>query len=177
MQVEILEKNGEEVRLRAIANEEEMQRAFTDGLDAFILQYNLDTLKGESSYDKIVNTLKQDEADQVIYSSVVNFLVPFAISEYGKAPLATYDISAEDAPSKDKPFVFELTFLEKPHFELSSYEPATVTVGPKPEVQDSDIEEQMLMLARQVAASQQNLDPNSEKLVVPAVTDSWVSDN
>lgn len=35
MQVEILEKNGEEVRLRAIANEEEMQRAFTDGLDAF----------------------------------------------------------------------------------------------------------------------------------------------
>ncbi len=177
MQVEILEKNGEEVRLRAIANEEEMQRAFTDGLDAFILQYNLDTLKGESSYDKIVNTLKQDEADQVIYSSVVNFLVPFAISEYGKAPLATYDISAEDAPSKDKPFVFELTFLEKPHFELSSYEPATVTVGQKPEVQDSDIEEQMLMLARQVAASQQNLDPDSEKLVVPAVTDSWVSEN
>ena len=52
MQVEILEKNGEEVRLRAIANEEEMQRAFTDGLDAFILQYNLDTLKGESSYDR-----------------------------------------------------------------------------------------------------------------------------
>ena len=33
------------------------------------------------------------------------------------------------------------------------------------------------MLARQVAASQQNLDPNSEKLVVPAVTDSWVSEN
>ena len=57
---------------------------------------------------QIANTLKQDEADQVIYSSVVNFLVPFAISEYGKAPLATYDISAEDAPSKDKPFVFEL---------------------------------------------------------------------
>lgn len=112
-----------------------------------------------------MNTLKQDEADQVIYSSVVNFLVPFAISEYGKAPLATYDISAEDAPSKDKPFVFELTFLEKPHFELSSYEPATVTVGQKPEVQDSDIEEQMLMLARQVAHPNKILIP-FRKLVV-----------
>lgn len=177
MQVEILEKNGEEVRLRATASEEEMKRAFTDGLDAFILQYNLDTLKGDSSYDKIVNTLKQDEADQVIYSSVVNFLVPFAISEYGKAPLATYDIASDEVPTSDKPFSFELTFLEKPHFELSSYEPATVNVAPKPEVQEADLDEQMRMLARQIAAAQQNLDPNSEKLVVPAVTDTWVAEN
>ncbi len=177
MQVEILSKTGEEVRLRATADEEEMKRAFTDGLDAFILQYNLDTLKGQSSYDKIVNTLKPDEADQVIYSSVVNFLVPFAISEYGKAPLATYDIEAEDAPAKDKPFSFELTFLEKPHFELSSYEPATVTIPPKPEVQESDIDEQIHMLARQIAATQQNLDPSSEKLEVPDVSDAWVSKN
>lgn len=177
MQVEILEKNGEEARLRATASEEEMKCAFTDGLDAFILQYNLDTLKGDSSYDKIVNTLKQDEADQVIYSSVVNFLVPFAISEYGKAPLATYDIASDEVPTSDKPFSFELTFLEKPHFELSSYEPATVNVAPKPEVQEADLDEQMRMLARQIAAAQQNLDPNSEKLVVPAVTDTWVAEN
>lgn len=177
MKVEVISKDGEEVRLQAMADSDEMSRAFTDGLDAFILQYNLDSLKGESSYDKIVNTLPQDEADQVIYSSVVNFLVPFAISEYGKAPLATYDIASDEIPVSGKPFTFELTFLEKPHFELSSYEPATVKVGPKPEVQDSDIEEQMLMLARQIAAAQQNLDPNSEKLVIPAVTDAWVKEN
>lgn len=177
MKVEVISKDGEEVRLLATADADEMERAFTDGLDAFILQYNLNTLKGESAYDKIVNTLPQEEADQVIYSSVVNFLVPFAISEYGKAPLATYDIASEEVPASGKPFAFRLTFLEKPHFELSTYEPATVSISAKPEVQESDIEEQMLMLARQIAAAQQNEDPNSEKLVVPAVTDTWVKEN
>lgn len=177
MKVEVISKDGEEVRLLATADADEMERAFTDGLDAFILQYNLNTLKGESAYDKIVNTLPQEEADQVIYSSVVNFLVPFAISEYGKAPLATYDIASEEVPASGKPFAFQLTFLEKPHFELSTYEPATVSISAKPEVQESDIEEQMLMLARQIAAAQQNEDPNSEKLVVPAVTDTWVKEN
>ena len=74
MKVEVISKDGEEVRLLATADADEMERAFTDGLDAFILQYNLNTLKGESAYDKIVNTLPQEEADQVIYSSVVNSL-------------------------------------------------------------------------------------------------------
>lgn len=177
MKVEVISKDGEEVRLLATADADEMERAFTDGLDAFILQYNLNTLKGESAYDKIVNTLPQEEADQVIYSSVVNFLVPFAISEYGKAPLATYDIASEEVPASGKPFAFQLTFLEKPHFELSTYEPATVSIFAKPEVQESDIDEQMLMLARQIAAAQQNEDPNSEKLVVPAITDTWIKEN
>ena len=39
MKVEQIKDNGEEVRLRVFASAAEMSKAFTDGLDAFVVQY------------------------------------------------------------------------------------------------------------------------------------------
>ncbi|HJI81230.1 MAG TPA: trigger factor [Eggerthellaceae bacterium] len=177
MKVDVVSKNDEEVRLRATADADEMERAFNDGLDAFILQYNLGSLKGDTSYEKICNALDEEEAKQAVYSSVVNFLVPFAISEYGEAPLATYGIESDDTPEPDKSFSFEMTFLVKPHFKLSSYEPATVTIEKKPEVLDSDIEEQIRILVRHIIAVNENKNPDSPDLEIPEITDEWVAHN
>lgn len=177
MKVDIVSKNDEEVRLRAEASGEEVTKAFNDGLDAFILQYNLGSLKGDSSYEKICNALGEEDADQAIYSAVVNFLVPFAISEYGKAPLATYDVESEGKPESGEAFTFELTLLEKPHFELTSYEPLTVSIQPMPEVKESDIDQQVSIFIRHVVAVQQGCDPDSSDLEVPELTDAWVEEN
>lgn len=177
MEIEIVSRDGEEVRIRAVADAEDMDRAYTDGLDAFVVEYGLDHLVGDTSYKKITNAFDAEEADQAIYSAVMNYLVPFVISEYGQAPLATYGITAEDGPEKGKPFTFELTLLEKPHFELSSYEPVTVKVQSKPEVTESDIDQQIQILVRQVAAAQQGLDTDSNDVVMPALTDAWVKEN
>lgn len=177
MKVDVVSKNDEEVRLCATADADEMERAFNDGLDAFILQYNLGSLKGDTSYEKICNALDEEEAQQAVYSSVVNFLVPFAISEYGEAPLATYGIESDDTPEADKSFSFEMTLLVKPHFKLSSYEPATVTIEKKPEVLDSDIEEQIRILVRHIIAVNENKNPDSPDLEIPEITDEWVAHN
>ena len=52
MKVEQIKDNGEEVRLRVFASAAEMSKAFTDGLDAFVVQYQMDQLEGESSLER-----------------------------------------------------------------------------------------------------------------------------
>lgn len=177
MKLEELSRDGEEIQFRVSVSADEMSNAFTDGLDAFVLQYNLGQLEGDTSLDKLLNAFEKDEAQQAIYSAVINYLVPFAISEFGEAPLATYGIESEDAPESGKPFAFTMMMLVRPEYRLSSYEPAKVEIEAKPEVQDEDLEEQMRMLARQMAAAQQNVDASSSDLVTPEVTDDWVKEN
>ncbi|MEF2845046.1 MAG: hypothetical protein U0O24_00170, partial [Eggerthellaceae bacterium] len=67
MKLEIISRNGEEVRVRVEADAQEMDKAFTDGLDAFVVQNNLDSLAGETSMEKLQNALSEDEAKQAIY--------------------------------------------------------------------------------------------------------------
>ena len=56
MKVEQIKDNGEEVRLRVFASAAEMSKAFTDGLDAFVVKNQMDQLEGESSLEKINNS-------------------------------------------------------------------------------------------------------------------------
>ena len=61
MKVEQIKDNGEEVRLRVSASAAEMSKAFTDGLDAFVVQYQMDQLEGETSLEKINNALGEED--------------------------------------------------------------------------------------------------------------------
>ncbi len=176
MHVEQIADNGEEVRLRVVATADEMTHAFTDGIDAFVEQYQLEEFEGDTASEKLIAAFGEEEAQPALYSAVINFLVPFALEEYGVAPLSTYGIESDDEPDQDKPYSFEMTVLLKPEFELTNYEPATVSIDPVPTVSDEDIEAQMLMLARQVAAAQQGKDPQDTTLELPAITDAWVND-
>lgn len=177
MQVEKINESKDEIRVRVTATPEEMQKAFSDGLDAFVTQYQLDGVEGETALEKIATALGEEDAQSAVYTGVINYLVPFALEEYGVMPLSTYGIASNDIPGPRKPFSFEMTILAKPDFELTSYDPVEVTVGSMPEVKDEDLEEQMRMLAREFAAAQQSKDPNDETLVIPAVTDTWVAEN
>ncbi len=176
MKVEVLKNNGEENRLRVSASAAEMTKAFTDGLDAFALQYQLENQEGETSKEKIENALG-DDAPSAIYTAVINYLVPFALDKHGVMPISTYGIESDETPEADKMFSFEMTVLVKPEYELSSYEPATVQVEPKPEVAEADIDEQVSMLLRQFAAMQEGKSADDPELVVPELTDEWVATN
>ena len=67
MKVEQIKDNGEEVRLRVFASAAEMSKAFTDGLDAFVVQYQMDQLEGESSLEKINNALGEEDGKAAVY--------------------------------------------------------------------------------------------------------------
>ena len=176
MKVETLKSTGEENRLRVSASAAEMTKAFTDGLDAFALQYQLENQEGETSKEKIENALGED-APSAIYTAVINYLVPFALDKHGVMPISTYGIESDETPEADKMFSFEMTVLVKPDFELSSYEPVSVEIEPKPEVAEADIDEQVSMLVRQFAAMQQGKSADDPELEVPEATDEWVAAN
>ena len=179
MKVETIAEDGEELRLRVSADAEDVERAFCDGLDAFVVQYGLSEVEGEDSRAKIVAAMG-DDADEAIYSAVVNYLVPFALSEADLTPLSTYGIESDEAPQPGEAFAFEMTVIPKPDFELSSYEKVLVAIDEAPEVTESDIDEQVAMLVRQVAASGV---PGADAPIVegtpeaPKVTDAWVAEH
>ena len=177
MKVEQIKDNGEEVRLRVSASAAEMSKAFTDGLDAFVVQYQMDQLEGDSSLEKINNALGEEDGKAAVYNAVINYLVPFALEKQGTMPVSTYGIESDETPEPDKMFSFDMTVLVKPEFELSSYKPVKVEIEPKPEVNEAEIDEQISMLVRQFSAAQQGVQPDDASLQVPEVTDKWVADN
>ena len=129
MKVEQIKDNGEEVRLRVSASAAEMSKAFTDGLDAFVVQYQMDQLEGESSLEKINNALGEEDGKAAVYNAVINYLVPFALEKQGTMPVSTYGIESDETPEPDKMFSFDMTVLVKPEFELSSYKPVKVEMS------------------------------------------------
>lgn len=177
MKVEQLKDNGEELRLRVSASAAEMSKAFTDGLDAFVTQYQMNELEGETSLEKINKALGEEDGKAAVYNAVINYLVPFALEKQGAMPVSTYGIESEETPEPDKMFSFDMTVLVKPEFELSSYEPVKVEIEPKPAVRDEDIDEQVGILVRQFAAAQQGKQPNDQTVEVPELTDEWVAQN
>ena len=101
MKVEQIKDNGEEVRLRVFASAAEMSKAFTDGLDAFVVQYQMDQLEGESSLEKINNALGEEDGKAAVYNAVINYLVPFALEKQGTMPVSTYGIESDETPEPD----------------------------------------------------------------------------
>lgn len=177
MKVEKINETSEEIRLHIEADAELMAKAFTDGLDAFLTQYQMVSAEGETAYDKIIAALGEEDGTSAVYSAVINYLVPFALEEFGVLPLATYGIESVEAPEADKPFAFDMTVLPKPEFDLSCYDPATVSVPARYEVQESDLEEQMAMLVREYVAMNSGKKATDEDLKVPELTDEWVAEH
>ena len=177
MKVETLKDNGEELRLRVSASAAEMTKAFTDGLDAFVLQYQLENQPGETSQEKIVSALGEEDAQSAIYTAIINYLVPFALEKQGCLPVSTYGIESDETPEPDKMFSFNMTVLVKPEFELSTYEPLTVSIDAKPSVNEADIDEQVSMLVRQFTAAKQGVGADDPTLKVPEISDEWVAEN
>lgn len=176
MNVKEVYKHDEEVRLKVEASAEEIDKSFVDGLEFFLVQYDLSSAEGTTPLEKIRNEFG-DDTDKAVYSAIINYLIPFAMGEYGTLPVATFDVDYDTPPVQGSPFTFEMTALIAPSFELTSYERVSVSLEPMPEVKEQDIDEQMAMFARQITAEQQNVDPNSPDLVVPEITEQWVQDN
>lgn len=177
MQVKKISETEDDVRLSVTASAAEMTRAFDEGLDVFVAQYNLEDFEGDTAAEKITSAMGEEDASSALYSAVVNFLVPFAMEEYGVVPLSTYDIASDETPEAGKEFTFDMSVLVKPEFELSSYDAVTVEVPAAPVATEDDIEQQLNLFIRQFVAAQTNKDPNDPTLEVPEINDAWVAEN
>ena len=177
MRVEKVNQTGDEVELSITASPEEVDKAFTDGLDVFINQFQLGGLEGETSLQKIYNAMSPEEARDAVSSAVISYLIPFALDQANVIPMASSDVNAEADPVEGKEFTFNVTVLAKPEFELSNYDPVEVSVLAPLDVTEQDIDLQIHMLASQFATVKVDPETGEEETIIPEVTDEWVETN
>lgn len=151
MKVEKVKEENGELELSITASPEEVDKAFTDGLDVFIDQFQLRSLEGETALQKIYNAMSPEEARDAVSSAVISYLIPFALDQENIIPMTSSSVGAESDPVEGKEFTFNVTILPKPEFELTSYDPVEVSVLAPLDVTEQDIDMQMHMLASQFA--------------------------
>ena len=93
----VKEENGE-LELSITASPEEVDKAFTDGLDVFIDQFQLRGLEGETALQKIYNAMSPEEARDAVSSAVISYLIPFALDQENIIPMTSSSVDAESDP-------------------------------------------------------------------------------
>ena len=76
MKVEKVKEENGELELSITASPEEVDKAFTDGLDVFIDQFQLRSLEGETALQKIYNAMKYPKRHAMRFllrSSAISF--------------------------------------------------------------------------------------------------------
>lgn len=165
----------DEIQLVIEATPEEVNEGFDKGVAAFVEQFQLESLEGETPVDKIVGALGLDEAKDAIGTAVMSYLIPQALSQENIIPLSSSKVEEAGELAQNKPFTFTMNIVPKPSFPLSDYSTFTVEVPAPPAVTEEDIDEQIAMLAKEFAT--QTAQGDTENVVIPAVTDTWVQQN
>ena len=184
MNVEHVSTDNYLTTLRVKASSVEVADAFDRGLDSFLDQVgqasgvNLQELPGDTAEEKIRNAMDKATADQTIETAVLSWLIPQALSKENIIPVASADATVEGLLSHSLPTTFLLKVAAKPSYELSDYEPFTVTIPAKPEVTEEDVDGQIQMMLVEFArakAAQEGTDPG--KAEIPELTDEWCAEN
>ncbi len=174
MKVEQINEIDGEVELRITASVPEVEKAFEDGLQLFITQYEIEGSEDEAPVQRIYKSLGNEEGRDAITSAVISFLLPFALEREEIIPMTSSNVNAESDPKQGEEFTFSVTVLPKPEFELTDYSPVEVSVPARTDVTESDIDMQVHMLAHEFATIKVDPETGEEEIIEPEVTDEWI---
>lgn len=122
--------NDGHIHLEAIASTAEVTAAFESAQHAFAQNMNVYVPQGKSVAQAAEDQLGIRDLDSIVRQQAVEYLVPFALDKQNIVP-AYPPRPHQDAPlRRGKTFTFQVDVLPKPAYELTSYEPVTITVPP-----------------------------------------------
>lgn len=173
LNVNVKELVGGRLELLIEADAPMVERALGHGVEMFLAQMGVPMQKGADPVEYL-KTIVGEHASDMVKTAVMGYLIPFAITEAGRFPVAAPDPSAIGAPVAGAPFAFTITFCEKPVLELSSYEPVEVEIEGVRPVTDEEVQAQIQMLAQQFVSHETDPESGEHRHVVPEVTDEWV---
>jgi trigger factor len=101
------------------------------------------------------------DLDAVVATQAIEELIPRAINKAGVLPAYTPEPELKSQFRRGKTCRFELRFLPKPSYELSSYEPVSVTVQPFVE-DDEEVDRQIAEYAK-MTTDYETVDPRPLK--------------
>ncbi|MEG0072453.1 MAG: trigger factor [Raoultibacter sp.] len=121
--------NGK-VLLEAVATTQEVDQAFDFATISFAQQMGLSPQQNKSLAQIVEEKLGIKDVDAVVQSQVVEYLIPFAIDKKNLMPAFPPVPQSNLAPKRGAEFPFTLEVVLRPEYDLSSYDPVSITVTP-----------------------------------------------
>lgn len=122
--------DGGFILLEAIASTAEVAHALTMAQYGFAQQMGLQPAAGKTVAQLAEEQLGIKDLDALVQQQAAEYLVPFAIDKRNIIPAYPPKPQARTPLKRGQTFSFELRVAPKPDYELTSYEPVTVTVPP-----------------------------------------------
>lgn len=150
MKVNLKKLDNDMVRLEVVATPAEVNDAYDQAQLMFAQQMNVPFEEGKTIAEVAAEKIGIKDLDAVVKPQIVECLIPLALDKKNIIPAypATANPGAE--PKRGSEFSFSFTVAPKPDYELSSYEPVSITVPPLT-VEDWEIEAQITQMAESYA--------------------------
>lgn len=134
------------VLVNAVASTEEVAKALNSAHLAFAQQMNLRPEKGKTVAQVAEERMGIRDLDSVVAQQAQDALMPFAVNKTGIIPAFPPKVDPKSRLKRGQTFQFEVTVTPKPDYELTSYEPVTITVAP-PVVDPAEVDAQIAQMA------------------------------
>ncbi len=138
------------ILLEAVAATAEVSQAFTMAQYGFAQQMNLQMQPGKTVAQAAEEQLGIKDLDAIVQKQAIDYLMPFAIDKRNIMPAFPPEPKATSPLKRGQTFSFELAVTPKPDYELTSYDPVTITVPPM-EIAQAEIDEQLAQIAESYA--------------------------
>ncbi|MGN0077997.1 MAG: trigger factor [Coriobacteriales bacterium] len=135
------------VTIEAKASAKEVESAFETAYFIFAQTAGLQPQAGKTVPQVAREKLGIKDLDSLLQDKVMEALVPFAIDKSGLQPAYPPQVIKASVPQHGRELSFALDLQVKPHYELSSYDPVSITVPPF-SVDESLVDKQLEELAK-----------------------------
>ncbi|QOS67315.1 trigger factor [Eggerthella guodeyinii] len=139
-----------QVLLEAVASTAEVSHALTMAQYGFAQQMGIQPTPGMSVEQAVEKQLGIKDLDAIVQQQAIEYLVPFAIDKRNITPAYPAQPKADGPLKRGQTFSFELRVAPKPDYELTSYEPVSITVPPF-EVEQAEVDAQIAQIAESYA--------------------------
>lgn len=138
------------VQLDAVATVDEVNRALQQAQVGFAQQMGLRPEKDKTVAQVAEEKMGIKDLDSIVESQAVEALIPFAIDKKNIIPSYPPKATAKSPLKRGQSFTFSLTVSPRPDYELSSYDPVSITVAPF-EIDPAEVENEIARMADQFA--------------------------
>lgn len=138
------------ILLEAVASTAEVSHALTMAQYGFAQQMGIAPKQGKSVAQAVEEQLGIKDLDAIVQNQAVEYLMPFAIDKRNIVPAFPPQPKALSPLKRGQTFSFELRVSPKPDYELTSYEPVSITVPPL-EIEEAEVEAQLAQIAESYA--------------------------
>ena len=134
----------------AVASTAEVSNALNNAHLAFAQQMGMRPEKDKTVAQAAEERMGIKDLDSVVMNQAVEALVPFAIDKTGVIPAFPPQPEPKTALKRGQTFQFALHLTPKPDYELTSYEPVSITVQ-EVSVDESQVDAQISQVAERYA--------------------------